>query len=66
MNLRFGSLRKEAVYGFTASFATTVIILIAALIVLSYHYSKEYDTIIGKVEEFIGFPPPVVMVWEGD
>ena len=65
MNLRFGSLREEAVYGFTASFATTVIILIAAFIVLSYHYSKEYDTIIEKVEEFLGLPP-VVVVWEGD
>lgn len=61
MNLRFGSVREEIVYGFTVSFSTTIIILIAAFIVLSYHYSKEYDTIIGKVEEFIGLPPVVVV-----
>lgn len=64
MNLRFGSVREEIVYGFTVSFSTTIIILIAAFIVLSYHYSKEYDTIIGKVEEFIGLPPPVIAVKE--
>jgi hypothetical protein len=64
MNLRFGSVREEIVYGFTVSFSTTFIIIIAALIVLSYHYSKEYDTIIEKVDEYMCLPPSVIVVKE--
>jgi hypothetical protein len=58
------NLREEIIHEFTVSFSTTIIILIAALVLLSYHYSNEYDTIIGKVDEYMCMPPSVIVVKE--
>ena len=66
MNLRPDTMRGEMLLEFTVSFSTTVLVLLTALLILANYYTRQYEQMGDTIETFLGLPPLVVVVKDGE